>query len=130
MADVPTKRIIPYRAVSKVVTLPAVAGILGDALRIIEIEITRLHSHIHNGARLPVEDARLLQGYTRSLVELSKEAREQSAKDSENLANLNNDELADLMISLLLVASTPEAVEKLLVEKLVQRRAQAAQAKP
>lgn len=75
---------------------PTVEHILQDALDIVTNEIMKLKARsVHGGGSLNINEARVLQGYIKSLVELSKESRE--TRDSEDLANISDTELLTLI---------------------------------
>jgi hypothetical protein len=97
--------IVPGRA--SVILAPGVENLLGDALRVIELEITRFHHRLQRGQSLTGEDARILQGYIRSLVELSKEKREREKDEAEDLANMSNEDLVALCQKLIAAKEQP-----------------------
>lgn len=79
----------------EVVLEPLVPTLLQDALSILSSEITRLKVKTAKNEPLKHEEAKVLQGYIRSLVELAKEQRERD--DSSDLANLSDSELLTLV---------------------------------
>lgn len=103
------KVIVPGKA--SVLLVPGVEGLLGDAMRVIEIELTRYHHRLNKGDSLTAEQARTLQGYIRSLVELSKEARERAANQADDLSKMSDEQLLELVQSMLAAktnAKTPQ----------------------
>lgn len=74
---------------------PSTVSMLDDALAIIgqQIELFRVKSG--NSLRLDEKEARILQGYIKSLVDLSKEERERDKLD-DVLKNMTDAELIDL----------------------------------
>lgn len=83
---------------SQVLDVPEAETLIADALRIIQNQITQIATQsnrlIVQGKTLGLAEARVLQGYIKSLVELSKEARERAKDD--NLANMSDEELLEL----------------------------------
>lgn len=79
----------------EVVLEPVVPTLLQDALSILGSEITRLKLKTNKNEPLKHEEAKVLQGYIRSLVELAKEQRERD--DSSDLANLSDAQLLELV---------------------------------
>jgi hypothetical protein len=69
----------------------SVDGMINDALDTIKIEIVRLHTKVKRGVQLNPTEAKLLQGYVKCLVDLSKEDRER-ARDAD-LSNMSTEEL-------------------------------------
>ncbi len=121
MATEPKRSILPIKPNGIVLSVPVVEGILGDALRVVEIEITRLHHKLRENRPLTSEEARILQGHIRCLVELSKESRERGKREADDLAGMDDNQLADLMLTILLTKLSPpqvlELVQKLLATK-------------
>lgn len=74
---------------------PSVDGMVADALQVIQLEITKFRTKVASGRSLDSREAKTLQGYIRSLVELSKEDRER-AKEAD-LSKLSTEELIALM---------------------------------
>ena len=99
----PVKRYIKPEPVSGTPTLvqPSVQGLLDDALGVIGSEIVRLKLKAQAIGKkdepqgLNASEARMIQGYVKSLVELSRESRERS--DDMDLANMDDEELLSLM---------------------------------
>jgi hypothetical protein len=78
-----------------VVLEPIVPTLLQDALSVLATEITRFKHKTSQNKPLDVNEARVLQGYIRSLVELAKEQRER--EDNMDLSNMNDQELLALV---------------------------------
>ena len=102
MAERKNKRIIipdkPKQVKSSnIILVPSVENLLTDALSVIGNEVARLKqkSDRSTGA-LTAPEARVLQGYIRSLVELSKEAREREA--GEDLSELSDTEILETLL--------------------------------
>jgi hypothetical protein len=74
---------------------PSVDGMMSDALKVIEVEITKFKTIVLQGRSLDSKQAKTLQGYIKSLVELSKEDRER-LKDLD-LSQLSTEELLALL---------------------------------
>lgn len=98
MSDNETKRRIivsPSRALShqgSTLIVPAdVNTLLEDALSVIATEIVKFKAKANKGQSLELSEARVLQGYIKALVELSKEARER--QDEADLVNMSDEEL-------------------------------------
>lgn len=87
-----TSRTVPP---SELVVLPGVEHLLIDALSIIETELVRFKYTVNTGKSLNTAEAKTLQGYIRSLVDLSREGRERAKQ--EDPSKLSNEELVALM---------------------------------
>lgn len=105
MSDEPKKRKItlpvrrPTRAeVTEVLEVPPVDGIISKVVATLGYEINRLYVR---SSQFPLDDkeARKLQGYIKSLAELSKEQRER--EKAADLSNLSEDELFEIAKSFL-----------------------------
>lgn len=95
--NVKPRYVIPGRRIgdSQIITEPSIDHLLNDALGVIATEITKFRTQVNKGRTLTLQEARVLQGYIKSLVELSKEKRD--AFDNKDLANYSNEELASLI---------------------------------
>lgn len=91
------RRIIPKQ--SHVVEVPQADLLIADALRIIQNEMVQFATKSRNGKSLSLSEARVLQGYIKSLTDLSKESRERAKQD--DLSNMTDEELVSAMQSLL-----------------------------
>ena len=89
-----TRRIISLEN-TKVVKVPEVDNLIADALGIISMELVKLHTKVKKGSSLTAEEGRLLNGYIKSLTELSKENRERDKGN--DLSNLSVEELLALL---------------------------------
>lgn len=69
----------------------SVDAMINDALDTLKQEITRLHTKVKRGIPLNPTEAKLLQGYIKCLVDLSKEDRER-AKDAD-LSSMSTEDL-------------------------------------
>jgi hypothetical protein len=100
MSEAPRKLIIKP---SNVLVVPEANTLIADALRIIQNQLTQIAAQsnkaISQGKTLGLAEARVLQGYIKALVELSKEERERSKSD--DLSKLSDEELAELVQVLL-----------------------------
>lgn len=74
---------------------PSVDAMVADALQVIEMEITKFRTKVSSGRSLDSREAKTLQGYIRSLVELSKEDRERTR--DVDLSKLTTEELLALL---------------------------------
>ena len=77
--------------------LPSVDGMINDALETVQTEIARYKTKVHRGIPLNAMEAKIMQGYIKSLVELSKEDRER-ARDAD-LSELSTEELLQVLAS-------------------------------
>lgn len=77
------------------IILPSVEGMINDALNTIQTEIVRYKTKVAQGRPLTAIEAKIMQGYIKSLVDLSKEDRER-AKEAD-LSELSTDELLALL---------------------------------
>lgn len=98
MSEIPKKRkIVPSHLTSlnkaeitEITEVPPVDGILGKTISTIANEVHKLYTRSRT-ANLTDKEARILQGYIKSLVELSKEQREREKAD--DLANMSDEDL-------------------------------------
>jgi hypothetical protein len=74
---------------------PSVDAMVADALSVVETEILKYKSKVKQGRSLEPNEAKILQGYIKSLVDLSREDRER-AKESD-LSKLSTEELVQLL---------------------------------
>lgn len=79
---------------AEAMVIPALDGLLNDSLTIIGNELARYRAKSARGASLELKEARAVQGYMKTLVELSRESREQSRH--EDLSSMSNQELLEL----------------------------------
>lgn len=83
----------------EVIASNSIQPLLDEALGLVGSEIVRLkYKAKKDSTGLNGNEARMLQGYIKSLVDLSKEHRERS--DEQDLANLSDEELLNLVESL------------------------------
>jgi len=93
------KKIIrPSVAVRAVSTVPSVSNMLEDALSIMGQQIDRMRVKSGQHQSLDERESRVLQGYVKSLIEISREEREREKTDaqSKNLDKLTTEELVAL----------------------------------
>lgn len=93
----PTRRIIPKQ--SSIVSVPQADTLIADALHIIQTEMVQFASKHRSGKSLSLAEARVLQGYIKSLTDLSKESRERAKAD--DLSGMSNEEMVKAMTSLM-----------------------------
>lgn len=74
---------------------PSVDAMMADALQVIQLEITKFKTKVAQGRSLDSREAKTLQGYIKSLVDLSKEDRERLKE--QDLSNLSTEELLALL---------------------------------
>lgn len=74
---------------------PSVDGMMADALQVIQLEITKFKTKVAQGRSLDSREAKTLQGYIKSLVDLSKEDRERIKE--QDLSQLSTEELLALL---------------------------------
>lgn len=83
-----------YKA-GNAIAFPSVDSMVADALQVVQTEILKFKSKVHQGRSLDVKEAKILQGYIKSLVELSREDRER-ARDAD-LSDVSDEELVRLL---------------------------------
>ncbi len=74
---------------------PNVDSLMSDALQVIQTEIIKFKTKVQQGRSLDSREAKTLQGYIKSLVELSREDRERLK--GEDLSKLTTEELIALL---------------------------------
>lgn len=74
---------------------PDVDSLMADALQTIQMEIIKFKTKVSRGQSLDSREAKTLQGYIKSLVDLSREDRERIRE--EDLSKLSTDELLALL---------------------------------
>lgn len=74
---------------------PSVDSMMADALSVIQLEITKYKTKVAQGRSLDSREAKTLQGYIKSLVELSREDRERLKE--QDLSALSTEELLALL---------------------------------
>lgn len=99
MSDEVRRKYIASSQITSVITEPTPTHLLNDALGVIATEITKFKTKVNKGNTLTLPEARVLQGYIKALVELSKEKRE--AFDQKDLANYSDSELAEIIKKLI-----------------------------
>lgn len=93
----PTKR--PQIESNQITLLPPVEGLIGDALNIIQMEIVKFSTKTKRGQSLDLREARVLQGYIKSLVELSKEGRERDKE--KDFSSMSDEQLIEMLQALM-----------------------------
>ena len=86
------------------IVMPSVDEMLADSLQVLRAEILRFKTKVAQGRPLDQAEAKTVQGYIRSLVELSKEDRERLK--GTDLSQLTEEELVAL-----LGAKAPKALQ-------------------
>ena len=99
MSENNKKFIIPRKNPEPVSIHTDVNTTLDDALSVITTEIIKFKSKVNKGLSLNLQEARVLQGYIKSLVDLSKESRERN--DSMDLASMSDTEITKLVEAML-----------------------------
>lgn len=98
MSDATKRRIVMppmSRALDSIIIKePSVPELIRDALSVVNEEIIRFKHKSKEGKALALQEARVLQGYIKALVDLSKERRELA--DEADLANMSDTELLKL----------------------------------
>jgi hypothetical protein len=74
---------------------PSVDSMMADALGVIQLEITKYKTKVAQGRSLDSREAKTLQGYIKSLVDLSREDRERIKE--QDLSQLSTEELLALL---------------------------------
>lgn len=91
------KRIIPAQkprlTTANVTSLASVDAMLDDALGILEAELIGLKVKQRDGIKLKLAESRILVGYIKSLVELSKEQRERDSQ--KNFGDMSDEQLLE-----------------------------------
>lgn len=77
------------------VLLPSVESMINDALNTIQTEILRYKTKVARGQALNPTEAKVMQGYIKALVDLSKEDRERAREA--DLSELSTEELLQLL---------------------------------
>lgn len=99
MSENSNKRIILPNKHSQVsssqIVSPTIDHLIANAKGIISMELTKYALKVSRGQTLTVQEARVVQGYMKCLVDISKEMRD-TINDAD-LANMTNEELADLL---------------------------------
>ena len=100
------QRIIPGRFANHVtarvergVTDNTPDTVIQTALSTVAMEVTKLYQKVSKGNSLDQKEARILQGYIKAMVDLSREQRERDRAD--DLSKLSTDELARIASSML-----------------------------
>jgi len=78
---------------------PSTDALIADAFQVIQSEIVKFANKTRQGKSLDLAEARVLQGYLKCLVEISREGRERDKET--DLSNLTNEELATLVQGLI-----------------------------
>lgn len=93
MSDEPKRiKISPIQVVQASSEAPSVGKMLDHSLSIMNEQIDRLRIKSRNFA-LDEKETRVLLGYVRGLVEISKEEREREKTDKATFANMSTDQL-------------------------------------
>lgn len=74
-----------------VISIDTVNSVLEDAIRVISLEMVKFRGKVNQGYSLSPAEARVFQGYIKSMVDLSKEARERERSD--DLSKLSDEEV-------------------------------------
>ena len=74
---------------------PSVDSMMADALGVIQLEITKFKTKVAQGRSLDSREAKTLQGYIKSLVDLSREDR--GRLKEQDLSELSTEELLALL---------------------------------
>lgn len=91
-----SNRTVAERGVT--IMTPDVDTLIDDATNIIALELSKISGRQKKGLSLGIQDARVLQGYIKALVELSKESRERF--NDKDLAKMTDEELMQLVQTL------------------------------
>ena len=84
-----------YKNAKNPIIFPSVDAMMADALQVVQLEITKFKTKVSQGRSLDSREAKTLQGYIKSLVDLSKEDRERLKE--QDLSNLSTEELLALL---------------------------------
>jgi len=91
------KLLIPSESESnhkQVAKPPSLEVLVSDALLIVANELSKYRNKTDKGITLDLKEARIVQGYMKSLIEISREARE--SNDSKHLEHLSDEELVKI----------------------------------
>lgn len=112
----PPQRKTPDIKPREVVLLPELQAVLDDAAATVSLELAKLRRRSQTGsAPMDLETARVLQGYVKSAVDLSREYRERDKLEDHD--GLSDEELLDTFLDNL----PKEEVYKLLQKKLNEK---------
>lgn len=94
----PPKRTTPTYKKSDIIILPELQEVLDDAASIVQTELAKLRRRSEVGSiPMDLDTARVLQGYIKSAIDLSKEARERD-KDSD-ADDMSDREVLEMFLS-------------------------------
>lgn len=91
----PVRRIIT----NQIMVVPEADKLIDDAMRIIQNELVKFAKMSKETKTLSLAEARVLQGYVKSLTELSKESRERAKADDPS--QMSDEQLVEAMQTLL-----------------------------
>lgn len=77
--NAPKKR---YIVEARVETAPELRTLLTDALSVYQTEIIKFKNKVNSGRSLDLSEARVLQGYVKSLVDAAREIREREENEA------------------------------------------------
>ena len=100
---------------NNLVVQPSVESLIADALNVIQQEITKFSYKVNKGQTLAPGEARIFQGYIKSLTDMAKESRE--AAKHEDLGDMTNDEI----IRTLAAGREKEVADLLLSGKVAEK---------
>lgn len=92
------------------VTQPSVDSLINDALNVIQKEIAKFSYKVNKNESLNLSEARVFQGYIKSLAEMARESREAAKQD--DLGNMSNEEIIRT-----LAAGREQEIAELLLSK-------------
>lgn len=84
-----------YIVEAKVETRPELRTLLTDALSVYQTEIIKFKNKVNSGKHLDLSEARVLQGYVKSLVEAAREMRERDNEETEAGSKMTDEELLE-----------------------------------
>jgi hypothetical protein len=84
-----------YIVAAKVETAPELRTLLTDALSIYQSEIIKFKTKVNSGRNLDLSEARVLQGYVKSLVEAAREMRERDDDENKSNSKMSDEELLE-----------------------------------
>lgn len=79
----------------RVESAPQLSTLLEDALSVYQTEIIKFRNKVNSGKSLDLAEARVLQGYVKSLVDAAREMRERNKDDDELQENLSDEQMLE-----------------------------------
>lgn len=91
--------IVPHQGTkavaSRIETVPQLGTMIHDALSVIQTEILKFKNKVNKGHSLDLSEARVFQGYLKSLTDAAREMRERDTAEDEVQSNLTDEQLLE-----------------------------------